>query len=179
MNIWSSLVTLGGKLLVPDLVVTQPIWCLDVAMLQQRGIKGMVLDVDNTLLGNREREVSPAVKHWVSQVRQQMPLWLVSNNCFHHRIKTIADSLQLPFYANAAKPSRRCVKRAIEAMGLEPAQVAMVGDRLLTDIVVGNRLGMYTILIQPPAPVEGTSRLVREGEVWLARLFNANYPSCY
>ncbi|MCS6959452.1 MAG: YqeG family HAD IIIA-type phosphatase [Pseudanabaenaceae cyanobacterium SKYGB_i_bin29] len=167
------------QLLVPKLVVKQPIWLLDVNSLQQKGIKGMVLDVDNTLLGNREVEVSPAVRHWVKQVRQQMPLWLVSNNCWHKRIKTIADSLELPFYASAAKPSRRCVKKAIVAMGLEPAQVAMVGDRLLTDILVGNRLGMYTILIQPPAPVEGTSRLVREGEFWLARLFNANYPSCY
>jgi HAD superfamily phosphatase (TIGR01668 family) len=160
MSIW--------QLLVPKLIVKNPIWHLDVNGLV--GIRGMVLDVDNTLLGNREQEVSHQVRHWVSQVRQQMPLWLVSNNCFHQRIKTIAESLDVPFYANAAKPSRRCVRLAIEGMGLTPPEVAMVGDRLLTDILVGNRLGMYTILIQPPVPIEGTSRLIRDSEFWLARV---------
>ncbi|MCA1903300.1 MAG: YqeG family HAD IIIA-type phosphatase [Cyanobacteria bacterium M5B4] len=163
MNIW--------QLLTPDLVIKNPLWHLDVTSLE--GIRGMVLDVDNTLLGNRELEVSAPVRKWVGQVKQQMPLWLVSNNCFHQRIKSIAESLDLPFYANAAKPSRRCVRLAIEGMGLTAPEVAMVGDRLLTDILVGNRLGMYTILIHPPVPIDGTSRLVRDSEFWLARVSGA------
>jgi HAD superfamily phosphatase (TIGR01668 family) len=71
----------------------------------------------------------------------------------------------------AAKPSRRKLKKAAEAMNLPVEQVAMVGDRLFTDVLAGNRLGMFTILVEPmidPA-VTVTSYPIRDFEVWLSQ----------
>ena len=78
-----------------------------------------------------------------------MPLWLVTNNPSQVRIGAIADSLSLPYFLGAAKPSRRKLRQAVTEMQIEPARVAMVGDRIFTDVLGGNRMGMFTILIEP------------------------------
>jgi predicted HAD superfamily phosphohydrolase YqeG len=72
------------------------------------------------------------------------------------------------------------VRQVLEAIQLPPSQVAMVGDRLFTDTVVGNRLGLFTILVQPPCeelvlkPTIATifkarSSFLRNWEIWIAR----------
>jgi predicted HAD superfamily phosphohydrolase YqeG len=72
------------------------------------------------------------------------------------------------------------VRQVLEAMELPAAQVAMVGDRLFTDTIVGNRLGLFTILVQPPCEelvfkpsiatiFKARSSFLRNWEIWLAR----------
>ncbi|MBD2033700.1 YqeG family HAD IIIA-type phosphatase [Leptolyngbya sp. FACHB-321] len=137
-----------GKLLQPDLILHGPILKLTPAMLQQHQLKGLVLDVDETLVPIRMSEVSAELLPWVNEIRQVATLWLVSNNISENRIQRIAKTLDLPYITGAAKPSRRKLRRAVEAMGLPIEQVAMVGDRLFTDVLAGNRLGLFTILVE-------------------------------
>jgi uncharacterized protein len=163
MNFW--------ELLEPDLILAAPIWALSADLIAKYNLQGLVLDVDDTLLGNNEMEVSAEVKQWLEETRQLCQIYLVSNNFSNSRIKAIAQKLNLPYRSRAAKPSRRIVRQALENMGLAPNCVGMVGDRILTDTVVGNRLGMFTILIQPPLQdnswLGGRSQVVRDWEKWL------------
>jgi HAD superfamily phosphatase (TIGR01668 family) len=135
-------------------------------------LRGLILDVDNTLVADHESLASPEVMTWVQSMRDY-PMWLVSNNFNEQRIETIAQQLQVPYHCRAGKPSRRRVRQAVEALNLPTASIAMVGDRLLTDTVVGNRLGLFTVLVQPPgAPpiLRGwRSATLRTCERWLAR----------
>ena len=69
------------------------------------------------------------------------------------------------------KPSRKKLQQAAAAMNLDSTDVAMVGDRLFTDIVAGNRLGMFTVLVDPmvdPAIAERAFP-IRNFEVWLTQ----------
>ena len=68
---------------------------------------------------------------WIEQIKQLIPLWLVTNNPSQVRIGAIAESLSVPYFLSAAKPSRRKLRQAVEAMKIEPARVAMVGDRVI------------------------------------------------
>jgi HAD superfamily phosphatase (TIGR01668 family) len=113
-------------------------------------------------------------------MRQKYPIWLASNNFSDRRIQKVADSLNLPYRSRAGKPSRRVVRQVLEAMQLPNEQVAMVGDRLFTDTIVGNRLGLFTILVQPPCEelafklslstiFKARSSFLRNWEIWLAR----------
>ncbi|MEY2983563.1 MAG: hypothetical protein RLZZ568_180, partial [Cyanobacteriota bacterium] len=133
--------------------------------------RGLVLDVDETLVPFKGNEVSTELRQWMSQVRQQMPIWLVSNNFSEARIGSIAQDLGLPFLFGAAKPSRRKLRQAIAAMQLPVASVAMVGDRLFTDVLAGNRLGMFTILVEPMILPGQTPHpwSIRNVEVWLSQ----------
>jgi HAD superfamily phosphatase (TIGR01668 family) len=99
-------------------------------------------------------DTPPALLPWMNQAKQMGQIWLVSNNVNSHRIQRIADLLEVPYLTSAAKPSRRKLQQALEGMVLPPQQVAMVGDRLFTDVLAGNRLGLFTILVEP-IPAQG------------------------
>jgi hypothetical protein len=161
------------KLIKPNLILYKPIWFLTADLIKQYGLRGLILDVDDTLLGNNELEVCPEVRQWLEDMRPICQISLVSNNFSHSRIQAIAAKLNLPFRSRAAKPSRRAVREALTIMDLPASQVGMVGDRILTDTLVGNRLGMFTILIQPPYEdtswLGGRSRVVRNWESWLIK----------
>ncbi len=138
-----------NQLLQPDLILESSVLNLTPDILQQYQLKGLVLDVDQTLVPIAATEASAALRQWVKQTRQVAELWLVSNNLSDTRIGGIARSLDLPYILGAVKPSRRKLRQAVSAMNLPVEQVAMVGDRLFTDVLAGNRLGMFTILVEP------------------------------
>lgn len=157
--------------LQPDLILGGPILSLTPDILMQHQLKGLVLDVDETLVPMRVRDASLELREWVELIRPAVSLWLVSNNLSQNRISNIAKSLDLPFIIGARKPSRRKLKRAVDAMKLPVEEVAMVGDRLFTDVLAGNRLGMFTILVEPMADpaITKTSYPTRDFEVWLSQ----------
>ena len=157
--------------LQPDLILNGPILGLTPDILNHYQIKGLILDVDETLVPLRSKEASAELREWVQQIRQVVSVWLVSNNLSETRISSIAKSLDLPYILAASKPSRRKLKQAAAAMNLPFEQVAMVGDRLFTDVLAGNRLGMFTILVEPMVDPEVStpSSSTRDLEVWLSR----------
>lgn len=168
-----------GKLLQPDLILPGTVLSLTPELLKHHQLRGLVLDVDETLVPFRMAQVSEEVLPWVEEVRQVAPLWLVSNNISEARIRRIGKSLNLPYIFGAGKPSRRKVRRAVEAMGLPVEQVGMVGDRLFTDVLAGNRLGMFTVLVEP---MVGPDQVVRRSplhslEVWLSQALGASLAS--
>lgn len=165
-----------GKLLQPNLILHGSVLKLTPEILKQNQLKGLVLDVDETLVPMRMAEVSEELLPWVEEVRQVASLWLVSNNISEARIRRIAKSLDIPYIAGAGKPSRRKVRRAVEAMDLPVEQVAMVGDRLFTDVLAGNRLGMFTILVEPMVHLDETVRRspLHSFEVWLSQALGAS-----
>lgn len=166
-----------GELLQPNLVLHGPILKLTPAILKQHNLQGLVLDVDETLVPIRAAEASAELLPWVEEVRQLATLWLVSNNISEARIRRIAKALNLPYIAGAGKPSRRKVRRAVEAMNLPVEQVGMVGDRLFTDVLAGNRLGMFTILVEPMVPPDQIVRRspLHNFEVWLSQALGASF----
>ncbi|OIP76704.1 MAG: hydrolase [Oscillatoriales cyanobacterium CG2_30_44_21] len=168
------------QLIAPDLVLSEPIYAITPELMESCGLRGLILDVDNTLIGDDESEVSEEIRLWAKMMSPNYSIWLASNNFSDRRIQKVAESLNLPYRSRAAKPSRRVVRQVLEAMQLPPTQVAMVGDRLFTDTIVGNRLGLFTILVQPPCEevalkpsissiFKARSSFLRNWEIWIAR----------
>ena len=166
--------TLG--LLQPDLILGATIFDLTSQILLDNNIEGLILDVDETLVPFKEKEASEELQQWIQEIRQTTPIWLVSNNISHARIGNIAESIDLPFISAAKKPSRRRLRQAAEAMNLPVEKVAMVGDRLFTDVLAGNRLGMFTILVEPMVdPLAAVrSHPIRDFEIWLSKLLGVS-----
>lgn len=141
--------SLLSTLLQPDLVLGGSILSLSPDLLEQHNLQGLILDVDDTLVPLRQAEMTPAIVQWMAPIREVATVWLVSNNVNAYRISRIADLLDVPYLSGAGKPSRRKLQQALTAMDLPVDQVAMVGDRLFTDVLAGNRIGMFTILVDP------------------------------
>jgi HAD superfamily phosphatase (TIGR01668 family) len=167
-----------NSLLQPDLILEAPILDLTPQIIQKYGLKGLVLDVDETLVPMKTSEVSTDLRSWIEQIRQVASLCLVSNNISENRIGGIARSLDLPYYLGAAKPSRRKIRAALQQMDLPVNQVGMVGDRLFTDVIAGNRLGMFTILVDPiiHPGVALRSHPLQNMEVWVSQILGVSIP---
>ena len=163
-------------LLQPNLVLGGTIFTLTPQVLSSYEINGLILDVDETLVPFRQQQTSAELQQWIREIKSNIPIWLVSNNISYSRIGSIAKSIDVPFISAAQKPSRRRLKQAAQAMNLAPSQVAMVGDRLFTDVLAGNRAGMFTILVEPMIdPLEAVrSHPIRDFEIWLSQLLGVS-----
>jgi uncharacterized protein len=164
-----------NEYLQPDLNLQGSILSLTPDIIKHHQLKGLVLDVDETLVPTKTTSASPELRAWVKSISNTTKLWLVSNNLSDVRIGGIARSLDLPYILGAVKPSVRKLRQAVTAMDLPVNQIAMVGDRLFTDVIAGNRLGMFTILVDPMLdPGEAVrSYPVRNFEVLVSKFLGA------
>ena len=131
-----------------------PIYSISQSELQKKGIHSLLLDVDGTLVNRKSDMVPKAVKNWIIESKKLFSLYLISNNPSKKRIAEIANELNLKYKYNASKPRKKVTLSAINEIGNEPKNIAIIGDRIFTDIIVGNRCNIKTILVK---------RLNREG----------------
>ena len=130
---------------------------IDLDELWTRGIRGIVLDVDNTLCTwqwGGAANVSAPVREWVARAKAKGFRLCIISNGRPTRVGRVAEALDLPYVARARKPLRRAFRRALALLGTEPAATAAVGDQLLTDIFGANRLGLHSILVAALSPRE-------------------------
>ena len=123
---------------------------ISLAELGGLGIRGLIIDLDNTLLGFRETELAAEHLAWVEEAHERgFAMVMVSNN-FSERVRGIARQLRIECIPNALKPLPFGFWRAMKHLQLPRRHVAVVGDQLFTD-VLGAKLsgGLYTILTEP------------------------------
>ena len=113
------------------------------------GIKFLLLDVDGTLIPRESTEVNINVKDWIKEAKKYFTIHLISNNPSKKRIKNIAEQLSLTYSYRANKPSRKKLEEYMNNSNYKPEEYAIIGDRIFTDILAGNRLGIFTILVKP------------------------------
>ena len=140
------------QLLKPDWLLDGTLVDLPLQELLDRRIAALVLDVDRTLLPRRHSTLPPRMLRWLEQARGQLPIHLLSNNPSRQRIGAVARELGVPFTTSAAKPRRQALRRVLDDLQLPPERVALIGDRVFTDVIAGNRLGLFTILVKPIDP---------------------------
>ncbi|MFM7733172.1 MAG: YqeG family HAD IIIA-type phosphatase [Cyanobium sp.] len=142
------------RLLTPDLLAAGTLAQLPLEALLGRSepIRALVLDVDGTLLPRRQASLPASAELWLRQARERLPIHLFSNNPSRRRIGGVAELLDLPYTTSAGKPRRSALRRVLAELGLPAQQVALVGDRLFTDVLAGNRLGLFTVLVRPIDP---------------------------
>jgi hypothetical protein len=125
---------------------------IEIEPLAARGIRGLILDLDETLVAAVEHTPSPEVRAWIDRVKGHFKVFILSNNFNPARVQRVADALGVPCSCRAAKPRRRGFRLALAQMELAAHEVAIVGDQLFTDVLVGNRMGALTILATPIQP---------------------------
>jgi hypothetical protein len=125
-----------------------PIYEISQSKLQKKGIHSLLLDVDGTLVNRKSNIIPKTVKNWISESKKLFSLYLISNNPSKKRIEKIAKELNLKYKYNASKPRKKVTLSVIEEIGDEPKNIAIIGDRIFTDIIVGNRCNIKTILVK-------------------------------
>ncbi|HUT75212.1 MAG TPA: YqeG family HAD IIIA-type phosphatase [Armatimonadota bacterium] len=161
------------KLLRPDMMV-EAIWDISVEQLRKLGIAGLIVDLDNTIVDWNRDEVREEVASWMERARAAgIGVCIASNARGKARVCGIAERIGALWLAPAGKPSRRGLRRALEMLGTEVATTALVGDQLFTDVMGGNRLGLFTILVRPLSrrdfPATKIMRVLERVVLWRLR----------
>ncbi len=134
-------------MLKPKYKLNNSINFLPLNDLLNKQISAIILDVDGTLISGKDIAISSNIKEWVIKAKEHFYIYLLSNNPSKKRIKQIAEQLDLDYSYAASKPRRKTIENVLKRIKHKPETIAIIGDRIFTDILVGNRLSLYTILV--------------------------------
>ena len=123
---------------------------IDFDKLKDMGIKGIILDLDNTILPWKDYNVPPSSLEWVNRGKSQGFKFIILSNTIHtKRLAHIGSALGCEYIHPAFKPNPKNYLKACNVLGLEKEETACVGDQLFTDMKGGRRAGVFCILVEP------------------------------
>lgn len=129
-------------------------------LLKQNNIKGIILDVDNTLI-DFYRKFEEGTLEWVQNLKAEgIKFCIVSNSNKLDKVKYVAKELDVPYFHFAKKPFKSGFNKAKETMNLKSENIAAIGDQIMTDVIGANRCKMFSILVKP----------IKEKDILITRL---------
>lgn len=108
---------------------------ITIELLNKNNIKGLLLDVDNTLI-DFDLKLLEGSKEWINTLKENnFKLCILSNTNKIEKVKIVAKELNIPYIFFAKKPFKKGFKKGIELLELQPNQIAVVGDQIMTDVL--------------------------------------------
>ncbi len=117
--------------------------------LKKDSIKGLVFDLDNTIMPPKTGDYPEDILKWLEMVKNEFKIAILSNNPHKEYVQKAGEKAGCIAYEKAQKPRIKAAVQALKDLDLLPEQVVIIGDRPLTDILVGQRLGLTTVLVDP------------------------------
>ncbi|HHU63948.1 MAG TPA: YqeG family HAD IIIA-type phosphatase [Clostridiales bacterium] len=136
------------RILVPN-EYTKNICQIDLKGLLEKGIMNIIIDLDNTLLPWDKDTIPDDIYNWVIRGKDLGCKFCILSNNSKKRIEKFADKLDIIYVLKAPKPWKSSFKKAVAVLGGKRDNTVVIGDQIFTDILGGNRLGLYTILVSP------------------------------
>ena len=124
--------------------------------LRAHGVTLLLTDLDYTLAPKSVREPDDAVRAWLAALAAAgVTVAILSNNRSLRRVQRFCAGLGIDFVGHAQKPSRKGYRRALKKFGTPPEHTAMLGDKLLTDILGAKRSGVLALMVEPKGGARG------------------------
>lgn len=121
---------------------------INPTLLKKNNIKGLILDVDNTLIDYYRNLVDGAEK-WCEELKNEgIKCIILSNSNKKSKVEKVAEKLNIDYIMFAKKPLKSGFRRALDKLELKPEEVAVVGDQLFTDVIGAKRMNMFSILVK-------------------------------
>ena len=133
---------------VPDIMFEN---ALDIApeFLIERGIRAVVLDIDNTLVTYGVAEPTEEVIAWIDSLKAAGLGVAIASNNHAPRVELFNQKIGVFATCESKKPSAKAVKAACEHFGLKPEETAVIGDQIFTDVWCARNAGALAILVKP------------------------------
>jgi len=133
---------------------------ITIDFINKNNLKGLILDVDNTLI-DFDKKLSQDIVKWCNDLKQKgIKICIVSNTNKLEKVTAVADKLDLKYYHFAKKPLKGGFKKAQKYLALESENIGVVGDQIFTDVIGGNRMKMFSILVKP----------IDKRDIWATRI---------
>lgn len=136
------------------------IFKIDFERLYKEGFRGIIFDLDNTIVPWDESNIDSKTLQFLEKIKKVgFKIIIISNNWSIRRVKYYSNITNIPAIGSALKPRNKAFKKALNILKTSPETTLVIGDRILTDVWGGNRLGMYTILVSP----------LNKNEIWIKK----------
>lgn len=133
-------------LLRPDFNL-KDIYEIDLQELKAQGIKAIFFDLDSTIMISKSGEYLEETQKWLEKAQNDFFIAVISNNKKLEYLEKVRSVSNFRIIGNANKPSTKAMRKLLDELNIQPNETVIVGDRPLTDILAGKRLGAKTILV--------------------------------
>lgn len=129
---------------------------LSPEVLRAMGVDLLLCDLDYTLAPKSVRRPDDALRRWTASLREAgIQIMIVSNNRSGRRVREFCGDLGVPYQGHAQKPLTRGLRAAMSRAGVGPERTAMLGDKLLTDVLSAKRAGILALMVDPAGGARG------------------------
>jgi len=138
---------------MPD-IIYESVYDIDFDSLKEKNIKGLIFDIDNTLVSYKQERPTESVVNLMRGLNEAgFAVCFVSNNT-KQRVDIFNSGFNYSSVPAAGKPLKKSMKTALDTMRLNNTDVAVIGDQLFTDVIAAKRIKAVSILVTPIEPVE-------------------------
>jgi len=117
--------------------------------LLEKGIKFLILDIDNTLVSYKTPTADKRAKQFLGLLSQNGIKYVFVSNNHKERVELFAREFGAAFVSNAAKPFTFGIKKAMKKIGAKVEETALIGDQVFTDVYAAKRSGIISIMVNP------------------------------
>ena len=132
---------------IPNMYVKN-IFEIDYKKLKDRDIKVLLFDFDNTIIEKGNNVIDKKTLKFLNSLKSDFIIYVVSNSLNKSKLNLVCSKLDLPYIGNARKPFKSGYKK-LKFKSIKNEQIAMIGDQLITDVWGANKMGYFSILIDP------------------------------
>jgi len=125
------------------------IYKINYKFLKKKKIKCLLFDLDNTIVPGHVKNAEQKTKDLFDKLKKEGFRVFIFSNSPAPRLKPFKDFLNVEVNSLSLKPFSFSFYKIIKLTGLKKEEIAIIGDQLLTDIIGGNKVGIFTILIDP------------------------------
>ena len=139
---------------------------INLDYLKQQGVNVLMFDLDNTLASYQEIKPDQSIIEFIKLSKNKgFKVFIISNNHQQARVKLFAELLGANDYIYATgKPKTSKIKVFISKNNLNSKEITIIGDQLLTDVLMANRLNVRSLLIEPRSkkdlPITWINRII-------------------
>ncbi|MXQ50064.1 YqeG family HAD IIIA-type phosphatase [Salinicoccus hispanicus] len=128
--------------------------------LKDRGIRAVITDLDNTLVGYDEPDANESVLEWFKSMNENDIKVTIVSNGSRNRVGRFCDPHDIEYIFRARKPLGSAYNKAVKMMDEDRGETVMIGDQLMTDVFGANRVGLKSILVLPVKKKDGWATVV-------------------
>lgn len=118
-------------------------------LLAEFGVSALLMDFDNTIVPYTTNQPTDAMLSWLKRMQASGVFLCVVSNSKKPRVVQFCESHELACVTHSRKPFSKGIQEALTRYSLSPAQTALVGDQIFTDVLGGNCNGLVSVLITP------------------------------
>ncbi len=134
------------KLFYPS-YYAESVFTIDYEKLKSLGFKGIIFDIDNTLVPHGEPSTKEVDELMNKIQKLGIKILFLSDNGVK-RIEEFNTNIGAPYIDNANKPHKENYLKAVKMLGFDKSEIIVIGDQVFTDILGANFSKLKSILVK-------------------------------